>query len=916
MSIVLQREDQPFSAAKVDQTITALKHTGKFRDVQLDLRPEQDGVRIMFILQPAVYFGIYEFTGAEHFPYTRLLQAANYSPQAPYSTVDIQKATESLTTFLRRNGYFESEVHPEVQMDKASGLANVNFHINLNRPAKFGDIVINGPSEDQSNHLKDLLRSIRARLKGSAIREGTTYSLKAMENATQYLEDRLQSENRLAAKVRLIGANYNRETNRADVSFNVYVGPVVHGEVSGAHLWSWTKHKLLPIYQQNGLTPELIQEGRRNLLREFRERGFFDVQVDAETHTEPSGVTVRYQIKEGQRKKIEDVAFTGNGHFDEDELKKHVNAKEAHFLSRGSYNENSIKTLQAFYESKGFRQVKVTPEFNSKDKEIVITFAVTEGPQDTVANLRIEGNNSVSLNRLAPDGLRLAAGQPYSQKSIDDDRNKIMSHYLDEGYLTATFHVNAQASPNDPHKFDVVYSVTEGPQVKTNEIVTVGRCVSQQALIDMRLKDVKPGQPLSERDILASESRLYNTGVYDWAEVNTRTQATSQEQEDVVVKVHESRRNTITYGFGYEFMNRGGTVPSGTVALPGLPLVGLPSTFKTSQQAFQGPRVSLQYTRSNVSGKAETITFGGLYGPLDRRLTLLFQDPNFRWTRWTASLTNSAEYNKENPIYNARIGQAGFQLQRPLNEGRTQNLQLRYTFSETRLSNLLIPELVPPEDMHTRLSTLAAVWTHDTRDNPLDAHKGVYDSLELDVNPMILGSNTNFGRLLAQAAVYKPFHKMVWANSLRIGIEGAFAGSHVPLSQKFFSGGGSTLRGFPLNGAGPQQTVPACGNPSDPSTCGLISVPTGGNQLVILNSELRIPVPMKKNLSFVTFYDGGNVFNNVGFQNFAAQYTNSVGIGFRYATPVGPIRLDLGHNLNPIPGVKATQIFITLGQAF
>jgi outer membrane translocation and assembly module TamA len=108
-----------------------------------------------------------------------------------------------------------------------------------------------------------------------------------------------------------------------------------------------------------------------------------------------------------------------------------------------------------------------------------------------------------------------------------------------------------------------------------------------------------------------------------------------------------------------------------------------------------------------------------------------------------------------------------------------------------------------------------------------------------------------------------------------------------------------------------------------PSTCALINVPVGGNQLLILNSELRIPVTppvftslFKKNLSFAAFYDGGNVFSRVGFSNFGAQYTNSVGVGLRYATPVGPVRFDIGHNLSPIPGVKSTQYFITLGQAF
>src|SRR5262249_15880770 len=103
--------------------------------------------------------------------------------------------------------------------------------------------------------------------------------------------------------------------------------------------------------------------------------------------------------------------------------------------------------------------------------------------------------------------------------------------------------------------------------------------------------------------------------------------------------------------------------------------------------------------------------------------------------------------------------------------------------SRTNLSDLVIPELVPKEDLRTRLSTLAAVWTRDTRDNPLDAHTGLYDSVEFNVNPAILGSNTNFGKLLAQAAFYKNLNGIVWANSVRLGFVKATSGNHVPLSQ-------------------------------------------------------------------------------------------------------------------------------------
>src|SRR5207253_1840075 len=189
--------------------------------------------------------------------------------------------------------------------------------------------------------------------------------------------------------------------------------------------------------------------------------------------------------------------------------------------------------------------------------------------------------------------------------------------------------------------------------------------------------------------------------------------------------------------------------------------------------------------------------------------------------------------------------------------------------------------------------------------------------LDFDFNTKALGSSVNFARLRGQTAYYKQIGAgIVWANSLRIGIAAPFANSRIPVSELFFSGGGSTLRGFPLNGAGPQRTVPVCNDPNDPSTCSKIQVPNGGRELFIANSELRFPLPIKKGLGAVVFYDGGNIFKSVGFGGFGSAYTNTLGFGLRYKTPVGPVRIDIGHNLNAPAGVKATQIFITLGQAF
>jgi outer membrane protein assembly factor BamA len=311
------------------------------------------------------------------------------------------------------------------------------------------------------------------------------------------------------------------------------------------------------------------------------------------------------------------------------------------------------------------------------------------------------------------------------------------------------------------------------------------------------------------------------------------------------------------------------------------------------------------------------LTFAALGARLIQRGSASYVDPHFVGTNWGSNLTLSGERNSENPIFTARFGDFSYQLERALDAKAVKTLTLGYDYRQTSLTNLVIPDLVAAEDLHIRLSTLSSTYIRDTRDHALDAHKGMYQTVEFAFNPKALGSTVNFARLRAQQAYYRNMGKgVVWASSLRIGLEQPFAGSRVPVSELFFSGGGSTLRGFPLNGAGPQRSVSVCGNPSDASTCSLIRVPTGGRELFILNSEARVPLPIRKGLGFAVFYDGGNVFQHVSLGDFASNYTNSVGAGLRYETPIGPVRIDVGHNLNPLPGIKATQVFITLGQSF
>jgi outer membrane protein insertion porin family len=920
-----QKIGAPFSKDNVDATIAALKSQGKFEQVQLQVLPEANGVRLLMILEPAVYFGLFDFPGAEQFNYSRLIQLANYPPQAPYNAVEIQRDSDSLLTFFRQQGYFRSVVTPDVQVDTARGLANVSFRVTLNKRAKFGEVDLAGTTPQEAATLNKSLHGVVALMTGSDIRAGKTYNRSTLDNANKRLLNTLTKQDLLAAQVKLSGADYKTETNRADIHFDVTPGPPIHVQISGAHLHSWTRKALLPMYQGVGADQELVEEGRQSLLSYFQAKGFFDVKVDSHFKEQGSGDLIAYEIAKGPKHKVAAVSINGNTHLKTNDVAGQVTVEKSHLFSPGKFSDNvvraSVKNITALYQSQGFSSVKVTSSIQNRGGNIGVVFHIDEGPQDIVQSLKIEGADTFPESQYAPAGPKLAQGHPYSSKLVSDDRANIMSQYLKAGYLTASFRETATAvSKQDPHHINVVYHIYEGPRVNTGDIVTLGRKSTQQRLINGDIDTIKTGTPLTETELLASESKLYDhTGVFDWAEVDPRRQITTQTTENVLVKVHEARKNQIAYGFGFEVINRGGSIPSGTVALPNLPPVGLPSSFKASQTTFYGPRGTFQYTRNNLRGKGESLSFTAFGGRLDQRAAIYYIDPTFRWSKWRATTSLSYERDEENPIFSSQIALASYQVQRYLdrNQNKKANvLFLRYSYSKTDLTRIEIPALVLPADQHVKLSTIAANFTHDTRDNPLDEHKGFLQTAEFDLSSSKLGGSVDFAKMNLQSAYYKPvFHGSIWANSIRIGLAEPFANSRIPLSEEFFSGGGNTLRGFPLDGAGPQRQVPVCSS-SAATNCTLIQVPSGGNELLIVNSELRFPLPIYKGLGMVAFYDGGNVFPTAGFHDFTSLYSNNVGVGIRFATPVGPVRVDLGRNLNPVPGVGATQYFVSIGQAF
>lgn len=931
-SLVVQKAGQPYSQSQVQQSVTALEKTKQFTEVTTRVTPGAQGLRLSFVLEPAYYLGIIRFPeAAKHFSYIRLLQvvdaASDYANQKPYDKERMPESESALRSFFIENGYFTAQVHGEAEVDDSEQIVDLTFHVQLGKQAEIGAVEIEGTAPHVSDRILRSLRSLRARFTGALLKPGKNYTASRIKDATTLIKKTLASQHYLASKVDLQPRKYDPSTNRADITFRIDTGPRVIVRTTGARLTFWPflsgriERRLIPIYSENTIDSDLVDEGRQNLINHFQKRGYFDVKVQNKFQREQDTIFLTYTIDKGKRHKVASVRFYGNHALTEADLLPHIEIKKTRLWSRGAFSNKlqraSIGNIEALYRDAGYENVKVTPEVSDHEARIDVTFNIQEGEQTLVSDISITGNKNIPEKELSGgQPFRLRSGSPFSTGKLASDRNQITVTYLDRGYPRVEVKAQLHRHKDNRHRIDVAYVITENQMVRVSHILYLGQSRTRLSLL-RKTAGLQPEQPLNQKQLLQSESKLYDLGIFDWASVEPKKQIADQTEEEAMVRVHEAKRTEITYGFGFEVSRRGGNVPGGTVAVPGLPPISVGNNqVAPSQGTYASPRGSFELIRRNMRGLAETVAVSLLASRLDQQAVASDANPHFRGSNWSSLTSLSSERTTENPLYAATLVDGSFQLERVISKKSNTRAQFRYDLAYTALSDLLVPELVLPQDRNVRLSTISSAIIRDTRDKPLDAHRGSFTTLNFGVTPTALGSSANFTRLFGQHATYRQVHGIVFAESVRLGLAKAFSNSFVPTSELFFAGGGTTLRGFPINQAGPQRIVPFCDVLTGNTGCVNITVPVGGRQLVIFNSEVRFPLKIMQALGGVVFYDGGNVYSAINLNQFVNNYTNTVGIGLRYSTPIGPIRIDFGHNFNPVPGIGANQYFITVGQAF
>jgi outer membrane protein insertion porin family len=610
---------------------------------------------------------------------------------------------------------------------------------------------------------------------------------------------------------------------------------------------------------------------------------------------------------------------------------------------------------------------------------LIITFNVEEGPLTRIADVQVRGATVFDQARLDRE-ITLIKGEPYSRSQVRSDTNRLLNLYAHEGYIEAEVRPAVEDLPKQgaDEQVRVIFDVTkEGSKAIVNDIVINGvtgdagtQRTKRNAII--RAIPLIRGDPLRADKITDAERALYVTDAFRQVLISQQPAGetpTGEKKYDVIIDVEEKRPRVIEYGGGY-------SSDTGVLGLMELTNVNFMNKLRTAAVRLRGSQRQ-QLVRFEFIDPRFARYRKDQFAPLALSAQYLRDSTITRFFRSTIDkgtfgIVQRLDENGNpidefgNPVGDPEIDRLTLtaETQRILSMQRRSIVFFRYTYEDVRLRNiesLLVKDILLPDQV-VRMSRFGTSFVIDTRErcdrrlpgqitteeerirsgevcryNQTDPTRGQYLTADFSWAAKALGGNTSFMRFLSTYHTYYKVHQArgtILAGNLTVGLARLFdihdknGNGHIddidrllPISERFFSGGATTLRGFPFEEAGPRQVIIPTGDFRDSHgnvvRLDPFTVPIGGNAEVVANLEARVPVT--PSVQVVPFYDGGNVFRSIGdvfhpkpitptgnfledvnAQNLRVRWSHTLGFGFRFKTPLGgALAIDYGYLLNP-----------------
>ncbi len=567
--------------------------------------------------------------------------------------------------------------------------------------------------------------------------------------------------------------------------------------------------------------------------------------------------------------RVGSVSFEGNRAYDDARLEGLILTRPSRFLAPSTYHRDvfmdDLETLVAFYRQNGFLQALIVDTavvVDSVENRVDISIELAEGARTMVEGVALFGNTFVADTALM-EYVAIKKGDPLRRAAIEDAVVRILSLYAEHGFLSAS--VTPKVEVNDSaHLALVDFVVREGPSSRIGDITLSGVKRTQEHVIRREL-DFSRGDTIRYSQLIRSQRRLYLTGLFESVFVRPAQSAdTGAGERTILVEIREKPSSELAFSVGYGTIEKArGRAELNTINLAG-----------TARKA--GVALEANFIKQGAS--------------------LSFSEPWTLGTRWKTDLSLFGRLRQE-PAYHAEEIGGKLTLGRSL--GAFTRVALAYRLENTSLSHIDVSTSV--EDSKPRLRSLTLTLSYDSRDNLFDASSGSYMNWSNEVaGGPLKGSNT----FAKSTVVLKRFHALgrstVIGSALELGWMGAFGESDdVPISERFYTGGPTSLRGFSYQMVGP---VDANGEP------------LGGRFKVVCNL-LEIRRSIYKTMGGVLFCELGNVWKEPAAVRIGDLRTD-VGAGLRINSPLGILRLDYGINLDRRRDEPSGRLFFSMGQAF
>jgi outer membrane protein insertion porin family len=841
-----------FDPAAIRRDVERLYATGAFEDVVVESHPASGGVELVLRPVPAPLLGAVVVEGDRVLSPGDLLRIARLRRGEALWPPRLDKAAQAAALALVADGYLEARVTAAARRREEA--ADCLFTVTAGPRARVGRAALEG----ETGHLASLLEPLVKPRTGEPFRRAVARA------AADKIRSRLVDSGFWRARVEA-QESYDPAAARVDLVFRVDPGARESVEFRGTPPSAGRRRAITALLREGGLGSDVVEEGRDRIEEEFRQRGYRDVFVSHRLEPRPGGETIVYVTEPGPRAEVALVSFSG-----------HEDPRFAALVGTRAYGplvdrviDEDVVRLRRFLEDEGFTEARVEADVPQGGGNLPVRFRIRPGPRTTLRALEVEGPSPPPV-AIASRDLKMKVGAPYRARDLAQARDRLLAAYRDAGFLDVDVSPVVSMS-DDKTEARVKLTVRPGPRTEIDRIVIAGLETTRPEVVRRELT-LKEGEPLGLSDVRESQRRLSALGIFDRVSI-TEIDPENVERRSLVVAADEAPRTTIAYGVGY-----------------------------AEQDLARG---SIEVTRRNLFGMDRSLTAFARGSFRGNRVLATFREPYFLGQKLDLFLTGYREEEDRDGFGYVRYGglvQTAFRL------ARRRALILRLSYENTYVFNVTIPlDEVDRQFRNATASGPSASVVEDTRDDPLDPRHGHFLGADLQLSDTVFGGD-NFLKAFLQGSSYRSIHpRLVLALAARLGLAWTLAPSlpdRLPLPYRFFAGGDNTIRGFELDTAGPLEPSTA-----DPNTL----IPTGGNALVLGNAELRFDAG--KRFSVAVFSDSGNVSPLVSDMSLGdIRYT--AGVGLRYRSAFGPIRVDWGYKLDRRPDESASHFHFTIGNAF